>query len=52
MVMLVVQLAMEMMMMKDICERHELTRWILDESFDCDVGGAVGNGDDDDEGYL
>ena len=46
---------MTMMTMMDICERHEhgeLTRWILNESFDGDVGGAVGNGDDDDEGYL
>ena len=67
MVVVVTAMLMTMMMMKDICERHELTRWIVDEYFDNDVGGAVGNDgvdndeyggavgnddDDNDEGYL
>ena len=57
---------MTMMTMMNICERRDPTRWIVDEYFDNDVGGAVGNdgvdndeyggavgnGDDDDEGYL
>ena len=48
MVVVVTAMLMTMMMMKDICERHELTRW----PDDGDVGGAIGNGDNDDEGYL
>ena len=66
MVVVVKAIMMMVMTMMNNGERHELTRWIFDEYFDNDVGGAVGNdgvdneeyggavgnGDDDDEGYL
>ena len=48
-------MAMTMMTMMNICERHELTRWpsdgdeICDEYFVNDVGGTVGNDNDDND---